>query len=182
LLQLPKKEFLMDAAQRRRALCGLIDLLFAYCYEVRTALGDHSVEAGWNLRSISSLLSYLDCFEAVAEVAVASVHRSLCYPLFRHWDLAMTVLADVTRLLQLGRPAVLKALVETRHLVQRGLDYGYLLNRCWLDDYCVWLQQQPPRRLARLATTLSAVRLERGDVGWPLAAYEELAATAEDEL
>lgn len=36
LLQLPRKEYLMERRERRVALCGLVDILFAYCYDVRT--------------------------------------------------------------------------------------------------------------------------------------------------
>ena len=52
LLQLPRKEFLLDSAARRRALCGLVDLLFAYAYDVRTTEGEPTVESGWTLRHV----------------------------------------------------------------------------------------------------------------------------------
>ena len=51
------------------------------------------------------------------------------------------MLKDVACLLTLGRPAVLRALLEARAAVQRNGEYGYLLNRIFLDDYCVWIQQ-----------------------------------------
>ena len=35
LQQLPRKEFLLTATAQRRALTGLLDLLYAYCYDVR---------------------------------------------------------------------------------------------------------------------------------------------------
>ncbi len=181
LLQLPRKEFLLDSAQRRRALCGLIDLLFAYAYDVRTTEGDPTVESGWTVRHVSATLAWLDTFETVAEAALASVERSLCYPLVRHFELARTTLADVGVLLRLGRPAVLRALLDLKLLVQRGVEHGYLLNRIWVDDYCVWLQQLAPRWLAKLADKLEGIDMRRELVRWPLQAYEELAAEEDDE-
>lgn len=181
LQQLPRREYLLDKAERRVALCGLVDLLFAYSYDVRTTEGEHTVESGWTIRRLSSQLSFLDTFSSLQDVVVACVRRSLCYPLRRHWGLALTVLEDVGCLLRLGREAVLRALLEVRGLVQAGVEHGYLLNRIWLDDYCVWVQQLPPGLLNRVAERLEHCRPSRAAVGWPLLAYEELADEDEDQ-
>lgn len=127
------------------------------------------------------MLAWLETFESVGEAAVAVVRRSLCYPLVRHYGLALAVLADVALLLRLGRTAVLRCLLELRLLVQRGVEHGYLLNRIFVDDYCVWLQQLEPRWLAKLADKLEAVPMSRELVHWPLAAYEELAMQGGEE-
>ena len=182
LLQLPRKEFLLTANERRIALCGLVDLLFAYAYDVRTTQGESTVESGWTVRRLSSLLSCLETFETVLEAAVACVRRSLCYPLMRHLELSRAVLADVSALLRLGRPGVLRALLDVRRAVQTGREYGYLLNRIWVDDYCVWLQQLPERWLGELATELDGVAISRDMLAWPLAAYEELARESLAEM
>ena len=164
------------------ALCGLVDLLFAYCYDVRTTAGEASCESGWTIRQLSSQLSWLERFENVRDAAVACVRRSLCYPMLRHWELALAVLRDVLRLLELGRAATLRALLRCRQLLQTTVEYGHLLNRVWLDDYCIWLQQQPPRYIARLATSLRALELRKSNTGWPLQEYEKLAATPDDKI
>ena len=62
------------------------------------------------------------------------------------------------------------ALLRCRATVQAA-EHGYLLHRVWLDDYCVWVQQQPEERLTTLADQLGALQLERDAVGWPLQAY-----------
>ena len=86
-------------------------------------------------------------------------------------------------LLTLGRRAVLRALLEARTTVQRGGEYGYLLNRIWLDEYLVWLQTLPPIALAQLAESLDAEAAALGDeaLGWPLKAYEQLAQDGDDD-
>ena len=182
LLQLPRKEFLLTADERRIALCGLVDLLFAYAYDVRTTQGEPTVESGWTVRRLSSLLSCLEAFETVLEAAVACVRRSLCYPLVRHLELSRAVLADVSALLRLGRSGVLRALLDVRRAVQTGREYGYLLNRIWVDDYCVWLQQLSERWLGWLAEELDGVAISRDMLAWPLAAYEELARESLAEM
>ena len=37
--------------------CGLLDLLYAYCYDCRATDGEPTVESGWTARSLSSLLT-----------------------------------------------------------------------------------------------------------------------------
>mmetsp|Transcript_23702 Transcript_23702/g.49637 ORF Transcript_23702/g.49637 Transcript_23702/m.49637 type:complete len:464 (+) Transcript_23702:282-1673(+) len=181
LLQLPRKEFLLSGRMQRRALCGLVDLLYAYCYDVRTTLGEHTVESGWTLRHISTQLSWLDPPESVKAALRSCVRRALCYPLLRHWRLSLALIDDVTRILERGKTAVLKALVACRFTLLRSGEFGYLLNRVWVDDYCIWLQQQPERRLDRLISALKIGHPEKTEIGWPLAAYEALASEIAQE-
>ncbi len=91
----------------------------------------------------------------------------------RHWSLVRKVLADVAKLLYLGKRCVLKVLVwSILHLfytihtpltkppitnstlpfsygmqallatrsVMEHTDTHYVLNKVFLDDYCVWVQ------------------------------------------
>ena len=180
LLQLPRKEFLMDLPEAQRARCGLLDLLFAYCYDCRATEGDPTVESGWTVRALSSLLSWLDTHNSVAAAATACARRSLCLPLLRHWSLTLAVLADVALLLGLGRGAILAVLLRCRQLLLRS-DDGHLLNRVWLDDYCVWVQQMPQPQLAALSEEVGRVELRKADVGWPLEEYEALAREDQDD-
>ena len=80
----------------------------------------------------------------------------------------------MARLLRLGRGAVLAVLLRCRQLLLRS-DDGHLLNRVWLDDYCVWVQQLPAHTLARLGAEVGGLRLRKEAVGWPLDEYERLA-------
>ena len=66
-------------------------------------------------------------------------------------------------------------------MLQQSVELGYLLNRIWLDDYCIWVQQQPARRIARLVDALGRVRLEKDAIGWPLAAYESIVLEEEGD-
>ena len=189
LLTLPRKEFLLTRAAKKAALLGLVDLLAAHCYDVRTTGGDQSVESGWTIRRLSALLSHLDeRFENVLDVAVSSVRRCLCYPLVRHFDLATrVVLTDVVAILRLGRSGVLRCLLDARAAVQRNGEYGYLLNKIWIDDYSVWVQQSHPENglpaaaFDRLADQLAAVQITKDMVRWPLDGYEEVARQSGEE-
>ena len=60
LKKLPKKTFLLDKEQKFYAFAGLIDILFAYCYNDRVNCGESNVESGWTISKISSSLSWFD--------------------------------------------------------------------------------------------------------------------------
>ena len=59
LLQLPRKELLVDHTHMRALLMGLVDILYAYCYDARATGGETSVESGWTISTLSSTLSWL---------------------------------------------------------------------------------------------------------------------------
>lgn len=60
LKQLPKRTYLLDKEQKFIAYSGLIDILFAYCYNYRANSGEKNVEAGWTISKLSSTLSCFD--------------------------------------------------------------------------------------------------------------------------
>ena len=50
-----------------------------------------SVESAWNIRKLSSTLSWLTVAADLKDVVSTSVQRSLTFGLYRHWVLAMKV-------------------------------------------------------------------------------------------
>lgn len=60
LKNLPKKTYLLSNREKCFAFCGLIDILYAYCYNNRATCGEKNVESGWNIAKLSSTLSWFD--------------------------------------------------------------------------------------------------------------------------
>lgn len=60
MLELPRKEHLLDKGTKSMAFLGLADILYAWCYNHRITLGENSVESAWNIAKLSSTLSWLD--------------------------------------------------------------------------------------------------------------------------
>lgn len=56
--RLPRKE-LLDVKNPAAVLLGALDILCAYAYDVRTNEGEHTVESGWTICTLSSTLSCL---------------------------------------------------------------------------------------------------------------------------
>lgn len=105
-------------------------------YDQRSTGGESTVESAWTIAKLSVLLSSLTTPPSLRAALAASVRRSLVYPLYRHWALALACLRDVAVLLALGRRAVVRTLVETRRLLEQHDSY-HCHNRLYLDHYIV---------------------------------------------
>lgn len=60
LKSLPKKTYLLSKEQKFFAFTGLVDILYAYCYNNRVNCGEANVESGWTITKLSSTLSWFD--------------------------------------------------------------------------------------------------------------------------
>ena len=78
---------------------GLLDILFAYCYDFRTTEWEHSSESAWTISTLCATLSCGERYTNIEECVVTCVRRSLCYPLYRNWKLSLVVWNDVCKLL-----------------------------------------------------------------------------------
>ncbi|CAJ0924950.1 unnamed protein product [Ranitomeya imitator] len=74
LRKFTNKSYLLEKKAEHLAYLGLIDLLLAYCYEVRVTEGERNVESAWTVRKLSGTLSW---FELAAKKTVdAKTQRS----------------------------------------------------------------------------------------------------------
>ncbi|KAH6582912.1 hypothetical protein BASA61_008324 [Batrachochytrium salamandrivorans] len=175
LRQLSNRRYIIDPSMERCIYLGLVDILFGYCYNLRTTEGEDTVESAWTICKLSGTLSCFDTFSSLSEVVSCSLRRSLAFPLNRHIDLTKLVIEDVVILLKLGRRAILKALLHTKRLLERD-EITFVLDRVWVTDYCVWIQQQASdAHLKSLASELHRFKITPELTMWPLKALEELA-------
>jgi protein SHQ1 len=142
---LPRRLYLIAPGSReeKAVLLGLADILFAFCYEYRITLGEFNVESVENLCRLSSLLSWLDWFsfskDSAKSVLIYSARRSLIYPYIREFKFTRKIWTDVAKILVLGKKCILKCMLLLRQLLEHS-DSHYLLNKIFIDDYCIWLQ------------------------------------------
>jgi protein SHQ1 len=139
--KLKNKEFLIE--NPNKLLLCLVDILFAYCYEIRLTNGETTVESSCNIIKLSGCFSWLDsydcCGDTIDTVLRLSMRRLVSYPYLRHWKLGRKVLADIAKILFLGKRCLLKCYLHLYHLIEHTESY-YLLNTIFVHDYCVWLQ------------------------------------------
>ncbi|KAJ3188872.1 Hsp90 cochaperone shq1 [Gaertneriomyces sp. JEL0708] len=176
---LPNKEYLLD--NERATYLGLVDIVYAYCYNYRTTEGDNTVESPWTICKLSSTLSCFDTFSTLRETLVACIRRALAYPLHRHYALATRCIEDVAVIFKLGKRALLKVLLEVKQLVG-GDDRMYVLSRLWIDDYCVWVQKSNAAVVLSLASELNHIKIQKSEIGWSLEELEQVARETPAEL
>ncbi|GFQ87140.1 protein SHQ1 homolog [Trichonephila clavata] len=187
LRKLPSKEYILynhdfcvlTIEQCRAAFLGLIDILFAYAYNKRTTEEENTVESSWTINKISATLCWLETFTSISEVAITCIRRSLIYPLFRHFELSVTILEDVRKIILLGRKYIIKCLLEIHEMFNHN-EPRYILNDLFIVDYIVWMQTKSCRskHLVPLAACLEKVLLTKGDIGLNLVDIETLARVA----
>lgn len=73
----------------------ILDILLAFCYEIRVMQGEITCESGWTINKLSATLSYLLEFDCKNQVFLSFVRRVLIYPLYRNYELACLVINDV---------------------------------------------------------------------------------------
>ncbi|XP_075871808.1 protein SHQ1 homolog [Nelusetta ayraudi] len=174
LRKFTNRSYLLDKASRRQAWLSLVDVLLAYCYDVRATEGEHNVESPWTIRKLSGTLCWLETYSSLQDVLVSFGRRVLCYPLYRHFDMVSAAVGDVATILQSGKACVLRCLLEV-HRVFRENEPAYILNDLYVSDYCVWIQRVKSKKLPPLAAALKESSLQKRELGLEL---EELEAAA----
>ncbi|XP_029838578.3 protein SHQ1 homolog [Ixodes scapularis] len=177
---LPRKEYLLDKQTEASLLLGLVDILFAYAYNVRVTEGDNNVESGWTVSKLSATLSWFEEFWSLEQTVRCCVRRSLVYPLHRHWALSRAVVTDVGQILRLGPRYVLRCLLDVHSMFNKH-DSRYVLNDLYVTDYAVWVQSVKPKVLHSLADALKQVKVHKEDVGLDLSELESGALLAVQE-
>ncbi|KAM9324427.1 protein SHQ1 homolog [Gastrophryne carolinensis] len=180
LRKFTNKSYLLDKKARHLALLGLIDVLLAYCYEIRVTEGERNVESAWTIRKLSGTLSWFENYKSVKDVLVSFGRRVLCYPFYRNFCLVTKAIQDLTALLKLGKAAVLKCLLDI-HSIFKENDPAYILNDLYITDYCIWIQKVKSKHVAVLLDGLQAISLSKADLGFELEELEEAANMVQEE-
>ncbi|KFQ40564.1 Protein SHQ1, partial [Mesitornis unicolor] len=180
LRKFTNKSYLLDKRSRHHAYLGLIDILLAYCYEICVNEGEKNVESSWNIRKLSSTLCWLERFTSINDVLVSFGRRVLCYPLYRHFGLVTRACSDTVMILQLGRAAVLKCLLDIHKIFMEN-DPAYILNDLFITDYCIWIQKIKSKKLAALSESLQKTALAKSHLGLELEELEEAAVLVQEE-
>lgn len=174
------RSYLLDKTAHHHVWLSLVDILLAYCYEVRTTEGEHTVESPWTTRKLSGTLCWLETYSSLKDVLISFGRRVVCYPLYRHFDMVSAAIRDTAKILQLGRGCVLKCLLDI-HRVFRENDPAYILNDLYITDYCIWIQRVKSKKVTALASALQKTSLEKKDLALELEELEKAAMLVQEE-
>ena len=186
LAALPNKEHLITKLERRSLLLGMLDVLYGYAYDHRVTEGDPNVETPWTVSILAPTLSWFEAYDPaerkgegqksygpVAAPLVAAVRRSLIYPYLRYFSFSSLVVTDVLAIVNLGRRAALRCFLAVHRAFETS-EMHYMLNKFYVNDYCLFLQNVTDGDFADFAEEVGReVRL--GEVkGWCGLGLEDL--------
>lgn len=180
LLQLPRREYLLDDSELKTTYLGLVDLVFAFAYNFRFTQGEPNVESDWTICKLSATLSWLDSFDNVKDVIISCARRSLIFPLYCNWKLFYRVFNDVKTIFQTGKSQVLKCLLGIQKTLAES-DVRYPLNNLYITDYCVWLQSADSKIIESIYKALSELKISKSDLDLRLDEMEADAKTLMDD-
>ncbi|XP_059176391.1 protein SHQ1 homolog [Physella acuta] len=181
LLQLPRREYIIDEQNIEPTYLGLVDLMLAYAYNYRFTQGESNVESEWTICKLSSTLCWLDTFQNIKEVVVSFARRSLTYPLYRNWKLFLKVFSDVKIIFQVGKNQILKCLLAIHGILSES-EIRYPLNDLYITDYCVWVQSADPVYLGKVSQALLNLNISKSDLGLKLVEMETDAKLLLDDI
>ncbi len=178
LSELVRKDASVDPGDKVSVELGLLDILFAFCYDYRTTFGEHSSESGWNIAKLSSTIVCGERFESVDQCLTSALRRTLIYPLFRNWELSIKVLGDLVQLLKSDKSSVVKCLLQIQTVFTES-EGRYIFNQLFIEQYLVWVQSSlDAKKLGELADQVKvfAKEVNKDSAGLELT---ELEAAAE---
>eukprot|EP01147_Barroeca_monosierra_P008752 gene8752-1135_t len=175
--QLQRREVL--GADIRRSLIQTLDIICAFLYENRSTEGEFNVESGWTIRTLSSVLSFLDDLPSPFAVLETFARRSISYPLYRWWPLTTAVIDDLHEVLLLGKSAILQCLLGVRRIFSQD-DVRYVLNDIFINDLCVWFQTIPTHVVDRFAMHVINIDVTKDMTKFPIEEIETLLQEEED--
>lgn len=185
LVSMRKKSLpILDSDETIKVYSGLVELLFAYAYAQRCFAEALEPEAAWMIAKISPMLSWLDTTPFPRKALESCYRRCLCYPLYRSWTLCSLAQRDVSTILNLGRIAITKILLEIRSLFNRR-DPFYLMSQLYLDEYIIWLQSRAlAENLKMLSKNVATIKVRKRVVDLDLEQLEAAARLVleEDEM
>ncbi|KAL0114988.1 hypothetical protein PUN28_010509 [Cardiocondyla obscurior] len=181
LKELPNKEYLLSSEDVQKLCLNLVDILYASCYNHRTTSGENTTESGWTINKLSSTLCWFQNFATLDEVVTACIRRSLCYPLYRNWELSIKVFEDVKKVLSLGKKYIIKRFCEIHSLFNNSYEPRYILNQLYIKDFLIWLQSLRESIIEPLHSALSEIHPNKAKMGFDLIELEVAAYSVQEE-
>jgi len=175
------KEYLLNKEDKKSALLSLVDIIYAYCYNIRVNLGEENAESAWIINKLSSTLSWFRIFDTFDEVVLSCVRRSLCYPLYRRWDLSILLLSDVRKIFENGCVCLLTSLLDIYKMFNSS-EPRYVLNQLYIKDYCIWIQQLKSTHFETVIKLFDCSKIEKGLLQLDLDELEVAAMSVDEDL
>ncbi|XP_033165749.1 protein SHQ1 homolog [Drosophila mauritiana] len=124
-----------DVFRQNEIDCGLISILLAICYDVRTTNNEPTCESGWTRSILCPLYCYFEQFDNYRDVLVAFLRRMITYPLYRNFELGRQCVRDAIEVLKGGRNWLINQLLLTHQQFASSDPSRDSFNNYYLEDY-----------------------------------------------
>ncbi|XP_015047557.2 protein SHQ1 homolog isoform X1 [Drosophila yakuba] len=124
-----------DVFRQNEIDCGLISILLAICYDVRTTNNEPTCESGWTRSILCPLYCYFEQFDNYRDVLIAFLRRMITYPLYRNFELGRQCVRDAIEVLKGGRNWLINQLLLTHQQFASGDPSRDSFNSYYLEDY-----------------------------------------------
>ncbi|KAG5881928.1 hypothetical protein JTB14_034286 [Gonioctena quinquepunctata] len=168
----PNNSYNLTTLQARYAFNGLLDILYAYCYDKRTTDYEGNSESGWTIVKLASTLSWFDAFESPKEALVSAFRRSVTYPLYRQFSLSVQVFEDLKKLLKFDEKMLIKTLIEIHRIFLTGDYCRYILNNLFIKDYITYIMKWDKTKWRQYLEDVYSVEIQKEDLGLNLVEVE----------
>lgn len=177
LKDISNKDYKLSPVEISYCHNGLLEILFAYCYDRRTTDYEGTCESGWTISKLCAGLSWFDAFTSPNEAVISSFRRSLIYPLYRNFKLSQKILQDVKDVLRLGERYIIKCLIDIHGIFLHN--ERYILNNLFIEDYIVYIMKWDKELWQRTVDNFNKIEVRKGDLGLSL---ETIESSASNEL
>ncbi|XP_066155523.1 protein SHQ1 homolog [Euwallacea fornicatus] len=171
LKDLPNVQYKLDQKQILYCYNGLVDILFAYCYDQRITQFEANIESSWTISKIAATLCWFEGFDNPRDTVISAYRRSLIYPLYRHFDLTQVVFDDVKALLSLEEKHIVRILIEIYNIFLHS--DKYVLNNLFIKDYIVYAMKWNRVTWRDMVQQYTDLKITKQDVGLNLNQIEE---------
>ena len=162
---------------RVNTLCAINEVIFAYCYDLRTNLGEHCSESAWTIAKLCPSLVCSSLASNVKESTIGSLRRSLIYPLYRSYALSTAAFNDTLKVWA-SKVSVVKVLLSVIKLFQES-EGRYIFNDLYLQHYLKWIQSVKSEKIADFVQELKLP--EKADLDLDLIELENAAELVQRE-
>lgn len=165
-------EYELTDTQRKYCYNGLIDILFAYCYDCRSTYFEGTSESSWTITKLASTFCWLDGFNEPKDVLICAFRRSLIYPLYRNFEFSQKIFEDLKEILKLGKKCIIKCLIQLYYIFLKGEIGTYVLNNLFIKDYIRYIMKWNDKEWDSVVNNVMGIEIKKSDLGLNLEEIE----------
>lgn len=172
LKDLPNIQYCISEEQNNYCMNGLLDILFAYCYDQRSTCFEKNIESGWTIVKLAATLNWLDVFDSPKEALTTSFRRSVIYPLYRNFNLSQKVFEDLKHIISLDERYIIRILIDIHQIFLKGDCCRYILNNLFIRDYITYIMKWHKDLWQSLVQETLKLEIRKEDLGLNLQEIE----------